>query len=147
MAQGANLQQVAGQSFALALTVSDGKDAAGNADPSVDDSIAVMIEVQDFTVSLTPSSTSVPVGQSVTFTVTVENSPVPTSQLWYTWFEQESRAGSQPEESTGQGIPGTMTESYNIAGDYVYEIAFFYLEGDQKRALTSSGEISVSWHN
>ena len=147
VAQGANLQQVAGQSFALNLTVSDGKDAAGNADPSVDDSIAVMIEVLDFTVSLTPSSTSVPVGQSVTFTVRVENSPVPASQLWHTWFEQESRAGSRPEESTGQGNPGTLTESRSTAGDWVYEVAFFYLEGDQKRALTSSGEISVTWHN
>ncbi len=145
--QGANLQQVAGQSFALNLTVSDGKDVNGNVDPSVDDSIAVMIEVLDFTVSLTPSSTSVRVGQSVTFTVAVENSPVPASQLWYTWFEQESRAGSRPEESTGQGIPGTMTESYNIAGQYVYAITFFYLDGDQKKAVTSSGEIAVNWHN
>ena len=93
VAQGANLQQVAGQSLALNLTVSDGKDTNGNVDPSVDDSIAVMIDVLDFTVSLTPSSTSVRVGQSVTFTVAVENSPVPVNQLWYIWFEQESTTG------------------------------------------------------
>ena len=147
VAQGANLQQAAGQSYALALTVSDGKDSNGNVDPSVDDSIAVMIEVLDFTVSLTPSSTSVPVGQSVTFTVTVENSPVPVSQLWHTWFEQESRVGSQPDESTGQGNPGTLTESRSIAGDWVFNITFFYLEGGQKKAVTSSGETSVRWHN
>ena len=40
-----------------------------------------------------------------------------------------------------------MTESYNIAGQYVYEISFFYLDGDQKKAWTSSGEIAVNWHN
>ena len=146
VAQGANLQQVAGQSFGLALTVSDGKDVNGNVDPSVDDSIAVMVEVLDFTVSLTSSNASPSAGQSVTLTITVENPPVPESQLRYLWYEQESDPLGPLDSSEGLGNPGTKVVSSSTAASWEYSITFFYGDVDHQKAATSA-TTSVTWYN
>ncbi len=145
VAQGANIVYRANP-YALTLTVSDGKDQHGNDDASVDDSIDVMIQVLDFTVSLSADGTDLSVGDDVTFTITLENPPVPVNELKYYW------ATRNPDESEFEGIggdgnPGTITAEGVRAQTLVYRIQFYYLVGTTETGTTNSEEITVTWSN
>ena len=147
VAQGANIEHATRSSYSLALTVSDGKDDHGNADASVDDSLDVMIMVRDFTVSLTASETNPAVGEEVTFTVTLENPPVPVNELSYYWATRNPEPGSEFEGVGGDGNPGTFTVSSPTAQTLVYRIQFSYYVDNVEYGLTNSDEITVTWAN
>ena len=148
VAQGANIEHATRSSYSLTLTVSDGKDDHGNADASVDDSLDVMIMVRDFTVSLSASKTNPAVGEEVTFTVTLENPPVPVNELSYYWATRNPDVpGSTFEGVGGDGNPGTFTVSSPTAQTLVYRIQFSYYVDNVEYGLTNSDEITVTWAN
>ena len=148
VAQGASINHVTRQSYALTLTISDGKDAHGNADPSVDDSIDVMIQVLDFTVSWSASKTNPSVGEDVTFTITLENPPVPVNELLYRFeIREPDEADSEFIGYTAQGNPGTITVRSDIAETLVYRLQYYYLVGEDEKGLTQPGFITVTWAN
>ena len=148
VAQNVIINYLTRESYALTLTVSDGKDSHGNADPSVDHSIDVMIQVLDFTVSWNASPTNPAVGGEVTFTITLENPPVPENELSYR-FEIKSPDEADSEflgyERTGN--PGTITVASNRAETLVYRLQYFYLVGDDEKGLTQPEFITVTWAN
>ena len=148
VAQGANIDHSTRASYMLTLTASDGKDQHGNDDASVDTSIDVMIQVLDFTVSLSADDETPRVGEDVTFTITLENSPVPESELWYHWGTRDPDSPNEPFEGiTRQGNPGTITVTSNTEETLEYRIQFYYLVGNQEVGTTNSQEIEVNWSN
>ena len=133
-------------SYALTLTVSDGKDAHGNADPRVDDSIDVMIQVLDFRVSWNVSETNPSVGEEVTFTITLENPPVPVDELSYRFeIRDEDEDDSEFGGYERTGNPGTITVASNIAETVVYRLQYYYLVGNAEKGLTQPAFITVTW--
>ena len=132
------------QSFDLVLTVSDGKDANGNDDASVDSSIGMRVEVLDFTVSMTADRTSATVGQSVTFTVTLENPPKAESEMHYTW-EERVQGAEQPVLRKGTGNPGTFTATRSTPGTMEYTVGFWYPHDGYETGYTDSETIRVTW--
>ena len=151
VAQGASINYATRQSYALTLTVSDGKDQHGNDDSgkptAVDDSVDVMIQVLDFTVSLSADGTDLSVGDDVTFTITLENPPVPVNELKYYWATRNPEPGSEFEGLGGDGNPGTITAEGVRAQTLVYRIQFYYLVGSNETGTTNSEEITVTWSN
>ena len=99
VATGAVVNYEDAASYNLTLTVSDGKDGAGNADSAVDHRIGVLVNITDdanetLAVTLTADPTTQTVGGSVTLTARVTNSPVATSELEYVLEAQNVGGGS-----------------------------------------------------
>lgn len=147
VAQGASIEydDEADNFYALTLTVSDGKDEHGNDDSSVDESVDVTINVLDFSVTLVASKTDPSVGEDVTFTITLENSPVPVSELKNYWGTVDPEEGL--EGLPGEGNPGTITVRGTREETLVYRIEFYYLVGNEEIGRTESNEITVTWSN
>ena len=78
----------------LVLGVSDGKNAHGNADPSVDHTIEVLIKVEDVKeksgLTVSASAQSLPKGQNVTITAILGDLPEGHGPLTYRWLERGS---------------------------------------------------------
>ena len=152
VAPGANIEYATRQSYTLNLTVSDGKDEHGNddsdLDSAVDETVHVTIDVRDFIVNLTASKTNPVVGEEVTFTVTLKNSPVPVDELTYYWGTRDPGDTSVPFEGYGGvGNPGTITVLPTKAVSLVYRIQFSYYVDNVEYGLTNSDEITVTWAN
>lgn len=148
VAQGASIEYATRPSYALILTISDGKDAHGNADPSIDDSIDVMIQVLDFKVSWTVSNANPSLGERVTFTVTLENPPVPVNELsYFNGLKRPNQDDSKFRGITGRGNPGTFTAASGRNEAFVYRLQFYYLVGGEKKGLTQANDITVRWGN
>ena len=151
VAQGASIEydddEEADNSYDLFLTVSDGKDEHGNDDASVDESIHVTINVLEFIVSLSADKTEPSVGETVTFTIALENPPVPVNELSYYWATRNPEPGSEFEGVGGDGNPGTRSVLSNSEETLVYRIQFFYLVDNNEIGTTNSQEITVTWSN
>ena len=136
--------------YDLTLQVSDSKDHAGNTDTAIDHSIGVQIEIIDvleFTVTLSASDTSPTVGDNITFTVSIENSPVPVSELHWRWGEQNHPVGDAFAAS-GTGDPGTRSVTYNGAVRRDYHMAFWRL--DEHNNVVDEVEtnvVQVTWNS
>ena len=93
VAADADIDYETNDSYSLVLTVSDGKSAESNPDPSVDDRIGVWINVvndpnDDFTVSLGVAGGPLEhyrTGHPITLVATVNNPPAPIDELEFDW--------------------------------------------------------------
>ena len=150
VASGANLDYETRSSYALVLTVSDGLDHEGNTDTAIDHTIGVQVEIDDvtvFTVTLSASDTSPTVGDTITFTVSIENPPVPVSQLHFRWSEQDYPTGDGSADS-GTGDPGVLSVTHNAAVTRDYQMAFWHLgEGNNILDEVVTNVVRVTWNS
>ena len=151
VAPGASIEYATRRSYTLNLTVSDGKDAHGNNDPSVDETVHVTIDVRDFIVNLSADNLTPTAGENVTFTVELVNNPVPVSELSFYWG---NRAAGETEDFEGYGDWGNFETSNNTATQTVrsdeaasleYRIEFFYVDGGVEKGTTYSDIVTVTW--
>ncbi len=153
VAAGAHLDYETTLSYDLTLTVSDGVNHEGNADASVDHKIALRIDITDV-VEMTAALTVTNDGPSIrdpfppTFSVTVENAPVPVSELHYAWHEQDARMGLNPNVREGTGIPRTIEPIVTPTEPKArqYYIIFWTLDDQgQKQNVVRSNTLDVLW--
>ena len=139
VASGANLDYEAKQSYDLTLGVSDGKDGAGNDDSSIDDTIAVVIEildVTDSTLSVSADRRFAHFGTSATWTASI-SPPVPAvvTNVVYHWRVHRNYgpspgtppSGWQTLSETGPTVTWTM-EGPDSA-DVVMAVSASYTDG------------------
>ena len=142
VAPGAQIDYETMSNYDLVLTISDGKDLSGNTDASVDDGLAMSIQVNDvdetFRATLTPSATSVRVGQPVTLTLTLANSPVSRDEL--NWRLEETHNGVSTSRS-GTNPPQTWTVTKNDVGRYLFKVKVW---SGNVEAWTSA--VEVHWN-
>ncbi|MDE2787454.1 MAG: hypothetical protein OXL37_12430 [Chloroflexota bacterium] len=153
VASGADLDYEAQTSYDLVLKVSDGLDHEGNADTAIDHTIAVQIKIEDvddfFTVTLHASETTARVGTNITFTVSIENSPVPISQLSHRWSENDYPDGENANHSSesGMGDPGSRDVTSHSAGQREYQMVFWHLDNNQLLYEVETNVVRVTWTN
>ena len=115
-------------SYDLVLTVSDSKDASGNADSAIDHSIALNISVEDV-VDETVSATVAATRQSgqVTWTFTVTNPPADATNVVY----RLDLRNTETETLGGAGIErrDSLAESETIIDRYPYASGTYRVEG------------------
>ena len=142
VAQGAQIDYETKSNYDLVLTISDGKDLSGNIDASVDDSLAVSIQINDvdeaFTATLTSSATSVRVGEPVTLTLTLANPPVSRGELNWRLEETHNRVSTS---RSGTNPPQSWTVTKNDAGRYLFKIKVW---SGNVEAWTSA--VEVHWN-
>ena len=148
VASGANLDYESRTSYRLVLTVSDGKDAAGNPDPSVDHTIGVLINVTDdvsepFSVTLHVSNASPNIGESVTLSATYHNVPVAIDQLHFIFIRTTN--GVETEHYAGSGQLSPISISNASAGTLTYRMSFWTWDGDKRKNEITTNTVTVTW--
>ena len=148
VASGANLDYESRSSYSLLLTVSDGKDAAGNADPSVDHTIGVLINVTDdvsepFSVTLHVSNASPNIGESVTLSATYHNVPVAIDQLHFIFIRTTN--GVETEHYAGSGQLSPISISNASAETLTYRMSFWTWDGDKRKNEITTNTVTVTW--
>ncbi len=150
VAQNADLDHETAESYSLTLEVRDGKDSHSNDNEDFDHYIGVEIEIVDvaeFTVTLSASDTSPTVGDTITFTVSIENSPVPVSELHYRWGEHDHPEGNAFSES-GTGDPGTRSVTHDAAVTRDYQMAFWHLDANNHVVdEVQTNVVQVTWND
>ena len=148
VASGAILDYESRTSYPLVLTVSDGKDAAGNPDPSVDHTIGVLINVTDdvtepFSVTLHVSNASPDIGEAVTLSATYHNVPVALDQLHYIFIETNDGVETQHYANSGQFSPKSFSNA--SAGTSKFHMFFWTWEGDKRTNEFTTNTVTVTW--
>ena len=148
VASGAYLDYESYASYPLVLTVSDGKDAAGKPDTSVDHTIGVLINVTDvpgetFKVTLNVSDASPNVGEPVTFTATYHNPPAFVGRMNYIFVETTNGVETERTASAGRFQPTTRSKS--AAGTHAYHVEFWLRQGDLFTHRISTKPVTVTW--
>ena len=145
VAMGATIDYETRTSYDLVLTVSDGKDGAGNADTSVDHTIGLSINVTDvdesFRATLEASSISLTVGETVTLTPTVYNAPAETLH----YAIDETKRGGQSERIAGFGAPQAVSRTKTEAGTYTYYMLFWPAGGTVSDDGVETNRVTVTW--
>ena len=90
VASSAALDLTTNPSYDLVLTVSDGKDEFGNSDPSDDNSVAVRVDITEFSwelvrLTLTPSEATPGFNEYVTVTAHLHDLPLDHGDILYKW--------------------------------------------------------------
>ena len=143
VAAGAVLNYEDAQSYVLTLTASDGDNVQ---------EIRVTISVEDdpneqlsLTVTANPSGATQTVGTQVTFTGTVANSPVATSELLFSWWERD-RGGASNALAEDIHTPYWAT-TWNEAGTREYGMRAWYPTGNGNEISTAarSNTIVIEW--
>ena len=97
--------------YDLTLGVTDNVDHESNDDDSLDDTLAVRIEVTDvagYAASLSVSNESPTVGDPIEFTIIVEDPPAPAAEFHFAWSEQDQGGGHSATQAGDGGIPQTF---------------------------------------
>ncbi len=148
VADGADLDFEGTPTYNLVLGVSDGRNAANNADPSIDHTIGVLVKLKDVagdpSVTVTASATSVTKGEHVTLTATPNNLPEGYSDLTYQWIERfQSGDISTPHGRTSSTM--TLTRLGGSGPDPVYFSVEISWKKDGKKTTIRSSEVLVTW--
>ena len=146
VADGAYLDYETKESYSLILEVTDNVDHENNEDATVDDTLAVNIDIEDIPVGVTlhASNTSPHPGETVTFTTELHDlGPYNTELIDYTF--NDSRGGHSLGKSTHQiWHAGEATENVSVSVLYVNK-------GDDPNTLENvhyvNGYITVTWSN
>ena len=153
VAEGADLDFEFEPTYNLVMGVSDGKDANGNADPSVDHTIAVRVELEDVagdpTLTLSASATSLKKGQNVTLTATANNLPEGHGHVSYRWIQIDPRDGRIITPYTRSASTWTFTQEGGRDKPITYHFrveATWTKDGVETR-LRSSNQVTVTWSN
>ncbi len=141
-------------SYALTLSVSDGKDHSGNDDPTVDGTIGVLVQVTDVDdatqprpaagLRLSPSSRSLSLNDQLTLTVGPFNLPSCEPPLDYLWHEQDP-ADTGTWTSTQAYTPTTMQVTHGSQGSRLYSVESSYLDSDGNLQRLRSNNVVVNW--
>ena len=153
VASGANLDYETKQSYNLALGVSDGKDSAGNDNSSIDDTIAVTIEildVTDSTLSVSVSKEFPSYGDTVTWTASI-SPPVPAvaTNVVYHWLVRVNDGTPrnprwQSNSETGPTL--TWTEEGPDPVDVMMRVSASYTDGHgNSHSLPEVESVWVLW--
>ena len=147
------------QSYTLILTVSDGKDDDGNdnsnSPDAIDGKIAVKINITDVAneqmiVTLSADRTTQTLGQSVTLTAKVTNSPVATSQI--TYYETYEANEGVPNLDERYGFPNSSApysvsySEFAVTRGYEFSVRFDPPGPDLTTEVTSN-TLSINWTN
>ena len=147
VASGAYLDYEVKSEYNLVLGVSDGKDANGNTDLSIDHTIGVLINLTDiegdFSVTLSVNKNSATVGEQVTFTVNVHNSPVPTDQLHWAFVGEVD--GSSREREASNGPLASFERTERTAETYTYHMQYWVFDGGNLTHRIETNRVSVTW--
>ena len=149
VAEGADLDFEGTPTYNLVLGVSDGRNAANIADPSIDDTIGVLVKLKDVagdpSVTVSASATSVTKGEHVTLTATPNNLPDGYSNLTYQWQErfQDSDTVTAPHGQTSS--TWRLTRLGGSDPDPVYFSVEISWTKDGKKTTIRSSEVLVTW--
>lgn len=144
VAASADLDYETTASYDLTLTVSGG------------DNIPVRVNITDanerFTATLSVDNPSPSLTDYITFTIALENLPVPTSQLHYEWIEQD-QGGANHEDASGYGRDWEAVRTYSplhrpseTPVTREYYIRFWSVdENNRRQNEITSNTVTVNW--
>lgn len=146
VANGANIQ--AGTTYSLVLTVSDGQNAAGSSDLSVDHTIGVLINPPSL--ALSASSHSLKKGEDVTLTATPSNLPQGHGALTYRWIETTPYTGRIHIVPHSHNHGPTMTDGKagGAPGSsiiYHYGVEVSWTKNGVTYRIPSSNMVTITW--
>ena len=156
VADGANIDYEVKSEYELVLGVSDGKDAKGNADPSVDHTIGALIKLEDVegdpSLAISASALSLKKGEHVTLTATPSNLPEGHGALTYRWIETNTdpRYGVEPHilrRENGPTTRFTKLGGRNEPITYRYSADVAWTKDGVETRIRSSNEVVVTWSN
>ena len=149
VAPGANLDYECQPAYRLLLQVSDGRDLASNPDPAIDDSIGLLVGVNDLpddpTLALAADRPNPAVGETVTLTATASGDPGcgPATVVSYTWAEHDV-AGTGTWTSAIHHSP-TWESTHTTPGRRDYRATAIYTDALGNRVVLRSELFSVTW--
>ena len=133
VANGANLDYETKQSYDLTLGVSDGKDEAGNDDSTIDNTIAVVIEINNvIELSLSVSDTTPSFGEAVTWTASLGTLPADATNVVYHWsmFVNDGTPDQTWEDRRETGAQLTWTDTGPYFADVKMRVSASYTDGN-----------------
>ena len=144
VAAGSDLDYGSRNHYDLRLQVSDGKDRLGNSDPSIDQTLALKIvleEVNNPRVSISASSLTPKVGETVTFTATTGGLRVSQDAIHYTWavLETDNTWTTHGHDSD------TFTSTYDSVGARGHKVIASWRTGNGSRMRIESELLQVTW--
>ena len=150
VADGANLNYEVKPTYELVLEVSDGKDAKGNADSSVDHTIGVLIKLEDIdegpVLAISASSLSVKKGESVILTATPSGLPEGHGTLTYRWTERKHNGSvlyHPPREHGSTMRVGKVSGIGPITHAYYVELS--WTKDGVTTTIRSDNEVTITW--
>jgi len=134
VAEGAHLNYEHKRSYDLVLTVSDGKDASGNADPAVDHTIGVQVSLEDVDETVTATVQVTKHDGFITWTFTVANPPAEATNAFYRFALRDTTTGALPAagDVRRDSLAGSLTHGDNFpypSGTYRVEGSIQYVAG------------------
>ena len=146
VAPGAALDFETRPAYDLTLRVSDGKMITGAPDPATDSVIAVRVQLTDVdddpSASLSVDTQTPRIGDTVTFTITVDNPTVPAEEIRYAAFEQHSRTGIWFSQSLSEP---TWTVAHDGPGLWHYHARAHYTDSQGNFVSLQSNTVDVTW--
>ena len=146
VATGASLDYETTPTYDLTLNVSDDLGRTGYIDLAADHTLGVHIALEDEnetpSVVLSANTTTPVVGNTLTLTATVSNSPVASEDLRYTWYNVLPR--KRPFTNT---TPPTVGIVSTFSGERRYSVRAWYTATDGTVVGWDSNEIAVTWSN
>ena len=150
VADGANLNYEVKPTYELVLEVSDGKDAKGNADSSVDHAIGILIKLEDIdegpVLAISASALSVKKGEIVTLTATPSGLPEGHGTLTYRWTERKydgSVLYHPPREHGSTMRVGKVSGIGPITHAYYVELS--WTKDGTTTTIRSDNEVTITW--
>ena len=126
VAEGAHLNYEHKRSYDLVLTVSDGKDASGNADPAVDHTIGVQVSLEDVDETVAATVQVTKHDGFITWTFTVANPPADATHAFY----RISLTNTRTELITGGGWSrDSLSASFTHNDSFPYAPATYRVGG------------------
>ena len=135
-------------SYNLILTVSDGKDSAGNADAAVDHRIGVLVNITDvanetLAISLSADPTTAAVSGTAVLHTRITSSPVASSKLRYRINEQTVGGGGRlvTTDLDPDQLPLTVTWGAAVTREYTMDV----WNHDDFSQQATSNTVQITW--
>ena len=126
VAEGAHLNYEQEQSYDLVLTVSDGRDASGNADPAIDHAIAVRISLEDVDETVAATVQAIRHDNFIRWTFTVTNPPAGATNVFYRFSLRDTTT----ELYQSGAVPrGRLSESFTFTDNVDYDSGTYRVLG------------------
>ena len=148
VATGAVVNYEDAASYNLTLTVSDGKDGAGNADSAVDHRIGVLVNITDvanetLAISLSADPTTAAVSGTAVLHTRITSSPVASSKLRYRITEQTVGGGGRlvTNDLEPDQLPLTVTWGAAVTREYTMDV----WNHDDFSQQATSNTVQITW--
>lgn len=153
VADGASLDYETKASYELTLSVTDNVDHENNADPTVDDVLAVRVTLEDLPPGLVLAADRpllLPVGETVNFVAVYEPKPEHLGETFaYQWEEKIYEGGVAKWKLVGPSpSSSTWSVSQSSPGSKTYRVSVVMTLGDNPTPVfVHSNEALVIWEN